>query len=140
MVPKLKGLLMSKVYLNKPGWLDKQLGHANEKGDVYRSNTGIDDRIGRVDLETGKVYRRRFGPDDYVGRVELDSGKVYHARLGPDEYLGRVQADGRMYQHDLLSPDDYIGRLSPPLSPLHTGAAFLLLVLPALEDEASDQV
>lgn len=126
---------MSKVYLNKPGWLDKHVGQVNEKGDVYRSDAGIDDRIGRVDLETGKVYRRRLGLDDYVGRIEAKSGKVYRARLGPDEYLGKVHKNGRMYRHDRLSPDDHIGHFATPISPLHTGAAFLLLVIPALEDE-----
>ena len=130
---------MSKVYLNKPGWLDKRLGRVDEKGDVYRADVGIDDRIGRVDLETGKVYRRRLGPDDYVGRVEADSGKVYRAVLGPDEYLGRVQKDGRMFRHDPLAPDDHIGHLSTPISRLHAGATFLLLVLPALENESKDE-
>ena len=125
---------MSKVYLSKPGF-DQHLGRVVEDGDVYRADVGIDDRIGRVDLETGKVYRRRVGPDDYIGRVELDSGKVYRAQLGPDEYLGRVRPNGRMYRHDPLSPDDHIGHLSTPISPYHAGAAFLLLVLPALEKE-----
>ena len=124
---------MSKVYLSKPG-LDQHLGRVNDDGDVFRADTGFDDRIGRVDLETGKVYRRRVGPDEYVGRIELDSGKVFRAQLGPDEYLGRVHANGRMYRHNPLSPDDHIGHLSKPISHYHTGAAFLLLVIPALEE------
>jgi len=125
---------MSKVYLNKPGF-DKHLGRVDEKGDVYRSDAGIDDRIGSVNLETGKVYHRRLGPDEYVGRVELENGKVYRSRIGPDEYLGRVHKNGHMYLHDPLAPDDHVGHLATPISPLHTGAAFLLLVLPVLEDD-----
>ena len=125
---------MKKVYFHRPNWPDKHLGGVKDDGGVYRSDPGLDDRIGHVDLETGKVYSRRLGPDKYIGRVELDNGKVYRqVALGPDEYLGRVHENGRMYRHESHSLDDYIGNLSEPMSIAHTGAAFLLLVHPALE-------
>ena len=77
---------MSKVYLNKPGF-DKHLGRVDEKGDVYRADVGIDDRIGHVDLETGKVlyshklpgYAASWGlAVDRSGRsiVTLENGQV----------------------------------------------------------------
>jgi len=127
---------MSKVYLHRARWPDKLLGHINEKGDIYRSDLGLDDRIGHVELDSGKIYHRRLGPDEYLGRVDLRSGKVYrHVSMGPDEYLGRVNEAGRMYKHDPLSPDDYIGRISNPVSHAHAGVAFLLLVWPEIEVE-----
>jgi len=125
---------MSKVHLHRAGWPDKHLGNINENGDVYRADPGLDDRIGKVDLDTGKVYSRKFGPDKYIGRVELHSGKVYrHVLMGADEYLGWVDENGRMFLHDPLSPDDYIGNVHEPLSYAHAGAAFLLLVYPKTE-------
>jgi hypothetical protein len=44
-----------------------------------------------------------------------------------------------MYRHDPLAPDDHIGHLSTPTSLLHAGAALLLLVLPALEEQSTDK-
>ena len=46
---------MSKVYLHRAGALDKLLGNVKENGKVYRSDPGIDDRIGYVELDTGKI-------------------------------------------------------------------------------------
>ena len=71
-----------------------------------------------------------------IGLICWRIGKTLDfARDTPDEYLGRVHKNGRMYRHDPLSPDDHIGHLAPPVSPYHAGAAFLLLVVPSLEEE-----
>jgi hypothetical protein len=40
-----------------------------------------------------------------------------------------------MDRHEALSPDDYLGNIDPPQSLAHAGAAFLLLVLPAADDD-----
>jgi hypothetical protein len=59
-----------------------------------------------------------------------------HKALGPDEYLGRVHDDGKLYHHKQLAPDDYLGKVDEMISNDYGGAAFLLLVLPAVEEEA----
>jgi len=127
---------MSKVFLQQAGKPDRLLGHVHEDGRVTRSEPGPDEVIGRVDLETGKIYASKLGPDQYLGRVDLENGKVYrHVSLASDEYLGRVAENGRMYRHVPAAADDYIGSLPEPPSFAHTGAAFMLLVLPFIEQE-----
>jgi hypothetical protein len=81
------------------------------------------------------VYRRRVGPDDYVGKVGLDSGRIYSERFGPDRYVARVKSNGRIYLHQALSLDDYVGRVRGMHSLAEGGAAFFLLLLPAVEGD-----
>lgn len=126
---------MSEVYLVVNDAPDKLLGHIDEDGIVTRSQPGVDEVIGHVDLKTGHVHQKRLGPDKYVGRVELGSGKVYASRIGPDEYMGQVETDGRMRQHVALQADRYIGKVDRFVSYAHSAGAMLLLVLPALEDK-----
>jgi hypothetical protein len=84
---------------------------------------------------TGKVYAQRLGLDEYIGRVDLDNGKVYrHVAAGPDEYLGRVHEDGRIEYHVAGRVDEYIGRIAGDASLAQAGAAFLLLVWPAFAE------
>ena len=129
-----------KVYLAIAGAPDKLLGRINENGKIYRSQFGPDDEIGHVDLVTGDVYEQRFGPDKKVGHVDLSSGKVYASRLGPDEYVGQVREDGRMHRrHQSLAADDYIGNVDQFLSYPHSAGAMLLLVLPELESDTSNE-
>lgn len=127
---------MSDIYLNISAAPDRLLGRVDEEGRVYRRRVGPDELIGAVDPATGDVYQRHLGPDTKVGRVDLESGRVYHSRLGPDEYVGRVVENGRMYHHRRLAPDPHIGQSTPVISPAHTAAGMLLLVLPALEEAA----
>ena len=129
---------MSKVYLAAPHAPDRLLGHVKENGDVYRSDAGPDDKIGHVDLESGKVYSRRLGPDKKIGRVDLAGGRVHIAKAGPDKYIGRMQEDGAMHLDRSLAPDDYVGKMNPFISFAHSGAAMLLLVLPALEAQEGE--
>ena len=68
----------------------------------------------------------------------MKSGKVYNSKAGFDELVGTVYADGRMTLEKSLAKDDYIGKINSPASLAHSGAALLLLVLPALEEEESD--
>lgn len=124
---------MSKVFLAIAGAPDQQLGHVDEAGHVYRSQTGPDNVIGHVDLGTGHVYEQRFGPDKKLGHVDLGSGRVYASRLGPDQHVGQVGANGRMYRAQALALDDYVCRVDPFLSYAHSAGALLLLALPALE-------
>jgi len=125
---------MGKVYLHKPRAVDEKLGRVDPNtGKVYRRRVGPDQRAGRVELSNGKIYRNRVGPDEYVGRVNLDNGKIYRHRVGPDEYVGRVKSNGRIYLRDILAPDDYVGRVDDMDSLAEGGAAFFLLVLPAME-------
>jgi len=61
-------------------------------------------------------------------------------RLGPDTHVGQVHEDGRMRLHQALAVDDYVGRVEEYRSRAHSAGALLLLVLPALEQDApSDQ-
>lgn len=130
---------MSTVYLHKAGRPDDELGQVKMNGKVYRSKFGPDPQVGHVDTDSGKIFRRRIGPDEYIGRVDLHNGKVYrHVPLGADEYLGEVHADGRMYRQASLAADDYMGRMPDFISYAHSGAAFLLLVLPAYEAAEQD--
>ena len=130
---------MSRVYLEKSLAPDHLIGHVKENGNVYRSDAGLDDKIGHVHLPSGKVYARKFGKDKKVGHVNLDNGKVYVSRVGPDKYVGRVQADGVINLDRSLFPDDYVAKVDPFISYAHSGAALLLLVLPALEDQATGE-
>jgi hypothetical protein len=130
---------VSKVYRNKPLAPDELLGHLEPDGKVYESRFGPDKYIGRVDLDSGQIYEARLGPDKLVGHVALDSGKVYHPRLGPDEYLGGVDADGRCQRHIPLARDEYLGKVVEMESYAHGGAAFLLLVLPAWEEQETER-
>lgn len=129
---------MHKVYLAIPGALDNVLGHVADNGKVTRSQVGFDKEVGYVNLETGDIYAERFGPDKAVGRVDLGNGKVYTTRFGPDHYEGSVSTDGRMHRHRALAPDVYIGQVESFVSFAHSAAAMLLLVLPALEEEADE--
>lgn len=125
---------MSKVLRHLPFRPDELLGRVEPDGRAYETRFGPDKYIGWVDLETGKVYAARFGLDKYVGRVDLKTGKVYrHRPLASDEYLGRVAEDGRLFRHRPLAPDEYLGSVEAMRSAAHGGAAFLLLVWPAVE-------
>ena len=127
---------MSKVYLHRSGFPDKLLGHVNEDGRVFRSELGPDEEIGRVELGTGKIYISLIRPGTYAGRVQLETGKVFrHVPNALDEYLGEAHENGKMYRHVAAWPDRYIGNIADTddLSVAHVGAAFLLLVLPAVE-------
>jgi hypothetical protein len=126
-----------KVYLQRPGIIrDKLLGRVEDNGRVYRSRPGPDDEIGHVHLDSGKVYAQRLGNDDYVGRVDLENGKVWRGvTAGPDDYLGRVHDDGHMDYHLAGRADEYIGRMTGQPSLALAGAAFLLLVWPAFEQQ-----
>ncbi len=124
---------MSKVYLEVPLAPDRLLGHVKENGNVYRSDAGLDDKIGHVHLKSGKVYARRLGADKKVGHVDLDNGRVYATRVGPDKYVGQMKENGTMHLDKSLAPDDYVGKMNPFISFAHSAAAMLLLVLPALE-------
>jgi hypothetical protein len=86
-----------------------------------------------VELDSGKVYRHRHGPDEYLGQVHLDDGEVYSRRLGPDRYVARVKSNGRIYGHKSIAPDDYLGKVEDMHSLAEGGAAFLLLLLTAVE-------
>jgi len=126
---------MSKVYKHKPLARDDLLGHVEPDGKVYESRFGPDKYVGRVEIDTGKIYEARFGPDQYIGRAELDSGKIFRSKFGPDEYLGRVDEDGKLFRHKPLAPDEYLGKIVEMPGLAHGGAAFLLLVLPAVEEQ-----
>jgi hypothetical protein len=127
---------MSKVYLEVSLAPDRLLGHVKKNGNVYRSDVGLDDKIGHVHLKSGKVYARRLGADKKVGHVDLDNGRVYATRVGPDKYVGQMKEDGTMHLDRSLAPDDYVGKMNPFISFAHSAAAMLLLVLPALETQA----
>lgn len=130
---------MNKVYRHHAFARDEYLGRIAEDGRVYDSRVGPDRYIGRVELENGKIYESRLGPDQLIGRVEAKSGKVYLEKLGPDEYLGRVIEDGKLYRHKPVAPDEYLGKVTEMVSVVHGGAAFLLLVVPAYEQEKGEK-
>jgi len=113
---------------------DEYLGRVEPDGRVYESRFGPDRYVGRVEVESGRIYESRLGPDRYIGRVDLENGKVYHARMGPDEYLGKVHKNGRCYLHKPMSRDLYMGKIAEMLSFAHGGAAFMLLILPVIEE------
>jgi hypothetical protein len=126
---------MSKVFLHRRGFPDKLLGRVNEEGRITRSEAGPDEEIGYVDLGTGKVYLSLVRPGTYAGRVQLETGKVFrHVPHGPDEYLGEVHENGKMFRHVSAWPDKYVGNMPDFISLAHSGAAFLLLVLPAIDE------
>jgi hypothetical protein len=126
---------MNKVYRHHSFARDEYLGRVADDGRVYDSRPGPDRYIGRVELEDGKIYESRLGPDQHIGHVEVKSGKVYLDKLGPDEYLGRVTEDGKLYRHNPVAPDEYLGKVTEMVSVVHGGAAFLLLVVPAYDQE-----
>jgi hypothetical protein len=130
---------MNKVYLHKPLASDELLGRVSADGKVYEARLGPDVCVGRVDLNSGRVYEARLGPDDYCGRIDPEDGKIYFPRLGLDEYLARVEDDGRIFAHAALAPDPYVGKLVDMVSRLHAGAAYLLLILPRLEEERGEE-
>ena len=126
---------MSKVYLHRKGFPDKLLGHVTETGKVFRTDSGDEEEIGYVELETGKIFISLVDPGTYAGKVKLDSGKVFrHVPHAMYEYLGEVHKDGKMYLQKTAWPDKYIGKVAEFRSNGHAGAAFLLLVLPAVQE------
>ncbi|MEE8390613.1 MAG: hypothetical protein V3S14_07435, partial [Anaerolineae bacterium] len=62
------------------------------------------------------------------------SGKVYSHRVGPDRYVAEIKSNGRVYLHEPLAPDDYVGKVKNMHSLGEGGAAFFLLLLPAVEE------
>jgi hypothetical protein len=131
---------MSKVYQHKPRARDKYLGKVSSRGKVYKARFLRNKYIGRLDVASGRIYQARLGPDKYIGRVNLQDGKVYLARFGPDQYLGQVSKDGKFFLHKRLARDEYLGRITKMASYGHGGAAYLLLVLPALKEEVDPQL
>jgi len=127
---------MNKVYRHKPLASDEYLGWVAADGKVYESRFGPDKYVGHVDLRDGRVYESRFGPDDYIGRVDIESGKIYFHKFGPDDYLGRVEKDGDLRYHKAAAPDEYLGKVTEMVSWVHAGGAFLLLMLPAIQEGA----
>lgn len=116
---------------------DALIGHVDDEGRVYRAQSGPDDLVGHVDLASGRVYESLHGPDKLVGHVDLADGRCYGARLGPDHYLGRISPDGSMHVQRPLAPDERVATSKPYLGPAPAGAAFILLVVPLLEEEPS---
>jgi hypothetical protein len=47
--------------------------------------------------------------------------------------VARVKSNGRVYLREILAPDDYVGRVKDMHSLAEGGAAFFLLLLPAIE-------
>lgn len=85
-------------------------------------------------MGTGKIYISLVRPGTYAGRVQLETGKVFRqVPNGLDEYLGEVHENGKMFRHVTAWPDKYIGNTPDFISVFHSGAAFLLLVLPTAE-------
>jgi hypothetical protein len=125
---------MNKTYRHRPLAIDEYLGRVDKDGKVFETRLGPDRLIGRVDLSNGLIYERRFGPHKRLGRVDGTNGKVYKSRFGPDEYLGRVDKNGKCYLHVRLGRDEYLGRVHDMTSLLHGGAAFLLLILPHMQE------
>lgn len=126
---------MNKVYLHKPMGRDELLGRVGGDGKVYDERFGPDEYIGWVNLEDGKIYLSRVGKDKYIGRVKINTGEVHLSMLGPDKYMGKVTKDGKIMHHKHLAPDEYLGRVEDMVSVTHGGAAFLLLILPAIEED-----
>lgn len=125
----------SRAYLHKAWHPDPQLGYVEMDGKVYERRFGPDKPVGWVELATGKVYASRFGPDKYIGYVDLTNGKIYrHVPGGPDEYLANIDRDGNFFKHVPLAPDKYVGNVTPMPGYAYAGAAYLLLLLPALEE------
>lgn len=129
---------MNKVYQHMLMSADKYLGWVDQQGRVYASRFGPDKYIGRVDLRDGKVYASHFGPDELVGRVEIQSGEVRLSKPGPDPYIGKVQRDGKLYRAVSVAPDEYLGKVDDMVSVAHGAGAFLLLVLPLIEEEPEE--
>ena len=129
---------MYKVYQAVPRAPDEMLGYVKEDGKVYRSKTGFDEYLGKVDLSSGRVYEERLGPDREIGHVDLKTGRVYLRQFGPDDYVGSVDEKGNIHRHVAMAPDEYIGVVDPFLSFVHSAGAMLLLVLPALETKKED--
>jgi hypothetical protein len=126
---------MGKVYRHRPYAPDEYLGRIDpESGKTYRHRPGPDEYLGRVELDSGKVYSHRHGPDEYLGQVHLESGKIYSHRVGPDRYVAEIKLNGRVYRHRPAALDDYLGRVEGLHSLAEGGAAFFLLLLPAIEE------
>ena len=85
------------------------------------------------------MYNARQLPEEYIGRVDLSTSKVYISHLGPDEYLGQVEENGKLYYHAPLARDPYLGRVDEMTSIAHGGAAYLLLIVPLLEQEPKSE-
>ncbi|MCP4164700.1 MAG: hypothetical protein GY759_02260 [Chloroflexi bacterium] len=129
--------MSNNIYLHKSLAADELLGHVNEDGKVYKHRFGPDKYVGRVDLESGKVYASKAGPDKKLGYVELESGRIYRSDLGPDDHIGNIREDGRMYRAVAWAGDDYIARIETPFVVTQGAAAYLLLVMPTLEETST---
>lgn len=125
---------MNKVYRHRSKSQDEYLGRVSEDGRVFESRLEAEKYIGHVELDSGKIYISQNGEDKHLGRVEMDSGKIYLARFGPDEHLGQVHGNGKLYSHKWLASDEYLGHVEEMTSIAHGGAAFLLLIRPAMNE------
>lgn len=126
---------MGEVFLHRSGMPDKKVGFVDHEGRICRSEPK-EEEIGRVDLRTGRVYITFLGQETNAGRVHLDKGTVFrYVKKGFDDYIGEVHADGKMYHHRPAWPDKYVGNMTDPVTVAAAGAALLLLVMPAIEEE-----
>jgi hypothetical protein len=131
--------MINAVYLQKPGAPDLLIGRVDGDGKVYAVDAQLmgkepDKYMGRVNLENGKIYDASLVPEKYIGRVDLRNGKVYQSKFGPDEYLGQVDDRGRMFYHLPLKRDPYLGKVEKMTALAHGGAAYLLLIMPKLDE------
>lgn len=130
---------MSKVYRHVVLGADEYLGRVDPDGKVYDGHFDPERFVGHADLETGKVYDSRLGNVHEIGKVNLENGKVYHLSQKKEDYLGKVEGNGKCFWHKKLVPDVYMGKVEDLKSYAHGGAAFLLLILPLIEEARTDK-
>jgi hypothetical protein len=128
---------MNEVYRQVSGEGEAYLGYVDEDGKVHEHKSESDKRVGKVDLESGKIYEARIGPDKNIGYVDLQNGKIYYAASGEEEPVGRVDDQGNLYDYKALAPGERLGRVKDMLSLAHGAGGFLLLLIPAIDEQAA---
>lgn len=91
-----------------------------------------------ADLKRYIPDRMREGDIPGLAIALIRDGEVYSHRPGPDRYVAKVRPNGRVYRHKAGAPDDYLGEVEGMQSLAEGGAAFFLLLLPAVEEAESE--
>ena len=130
---------MSKVYRHVILGSDEYLGKVEPDGKVFDGRFDPERFIGYADLETGQIYDSRLGNVKVIGRVDQESGKVFYLNQKDKDYIGKIEESGKCYWHKKLVPDVYMGKVEEMISYAHGGAAFLLLILPLIEEARAEK-
>ncbi len=113
-----------KIYRDKALAPDKYVGRIDDRGKVFKVETGEDEYLGWIDYEEGDIYDTG---DAIIGWVEKD-GEVIRLIRDEEEEIGFVTEDGDVYWYSKKEEEEYFGNVKV-MQDFSEGAVALLFFL-----------